>query len=528
MEHKIKKFEDMLLSKKLLNAIEDMGFEEPSPIQAETIPLALTGKDVIGQAQTGTGKTAAFGIPTVEQIDEKNKYIQALILTPTRELAIQIAEEFNKIGKYKKVKTLPVYGGQMIDRQIRALRSGVKIVVGTPGRLVDHIRRNTIKLDHVKMLVLDEADEMLDMGFIEDIEEIMSQLAQGDNRQTLLFSATMPAPIEKLARSYMNNPEKVKITREELTVPSINQLYFETRDKFEGLCRVLDIEDGGKYIIFCRTKKNVDDLQAALSVRGYSAGSLHGDMSQGQRDRVMRRFREGKIEILIATDVAARGIDIDDITHVINFDIPQDHESYVHRIGRTGRAGRTGIAVTFIEPKEYRLLRLIQKLTKADIIKGELPTPADVIERQRVAIKGKILANLEHNSYNEYHQIIDDIIAEGFDLKDIAAAALQLSIEGVKEKEELDTSRFENTGGAPGMVRLFLNIGRKQGIRPQDIVRTFASEVDIPGKIIGVINIYDKFTFVEVPKDIADKVISVMHRNTIKGYKLNIEPAKGK
>ena len=357
MEEKIIKFEDMQLSKKVLNAVRDMGFEEPSPIQAQTIPLALEGHDVIGQAQTGTGKTAAFGIPTIEQIDEKNKYIQALVLTPTRELAIQIAEEFNKIGKYKRVKTLPVYGGQMIDRQIRALRFGVKVVVGTPGRLIDHIRRNTIKLDHVKMLILDEADEMLDMGFIEDIEEIMSNVAQGENRQTLLFSATMPAPIEKLARSYMHNPQKVMISREQLTVPSVDQLYFETRDKFEGLCRVLDIEDSGKYIIFCRTKKNVDDLQASLQVRGYMAGSLHGDMSQAQRDRVMRRFREGKLEILIATDVAARGIDIDDISHVINFDIPQDHESYVHRIGRTGRAGRTGIAVTFIEPKEYRQLK---------------------------------------------------------------------------------------------------------------------------------------------------------------------------
>ena len=371
MEEKIIKFEDMQLSKKVLNAVRDMGFEEPSPIQAQTIPLALEGHDVIGQAQTGTGKTAAFGIPTIEQIDEKNKYIQALVLTPTRELAIQIAEEFNKIGKYKRVKTLPVYGGQMIDRQIRALRFGVKVVVGTPGRLIDHIRRNTIKLDHVKMLILDEADEMLDMGFIEDIEEIMSNVAQGENRQTLLFSATMPAPIEKLARSYMHNPQKVMISREQLTVPSVDQLYFETRDKFEGLCRVLDIEDSGKYIIFCRTKKNVDDLQASLQVRGYMAGSLHGDMSQAQRDRVMRRFREGKLEILIATDVAARGIDIDDISHVINFDIPQDHESYVHRIGRTGRAGNTGTALTFCSQEERKLVNDIQKLTGKKLNKAD-------------------------------------------------------------------------------------------------------------------------------------------------------------
>lgn len=528
MKTSINKFEEMLLSKKVLSAIKDMGFEEPSPIQKKTIPLALNGKDVIGQAQTGTGKTCAFGIPAIENIDERSRFIEVLVLTPTRELAIQIAEEFNKIGKYKKVKTLPVYGGQMIERQIRSLKNGVNIVVGTPGRLVDHIRRKTIRLDNVKMLILDEADEMLDMGFIEDIEEIMSQVVQGVNRQTLLFSATMPKEIEKLARSYMHNPEVIKITKEELTVPSINQLYFETKDKFEGLCRVLDIEDGGKYIIFCRTKKNVDDLQAALSVRGYSAGSLHGDMSQSQRDRVMRRFREGKLEILIATDVAARGIDIDDITHVINFDIPQDHESYVHRIGRTGRAGRTGIAVTFIEPKEYRQLRLIAKMTKANIIKGELPTPADVIERQRVAIKGKIITNLKFNAFSDYHEIIEDIIKDGYSIEDIAAAALQLSIEGVKEKANTYDKRFENTGGAPGMARLFLNLGRKQKITPKDIVKTFATEVDIEGKLIGAIKIFDKFSFVEVPKDIAEKVVTVMHRNSINGYKVSVEPAKAK
>lgn len=522
-------FGEIELSKKMLMAVSDMGFEEPSPIQSQTIPLVLEGHDVIGQAQTGTGKTAAFGIPTIEKVSETSRHIQALVLTPTRELAIQISEEFTKIGKYKRVKTLPIYGGQSIDRQIRALKFGVQIVVGTPGRLLDHIRRNTIKLDTVKILILDEADEMLDMGFIEDIESIMQQLST-EERQTLLFSATMPAPIAKLAGKYMNNPQKVSISRENLTVPLIDQVYYETREKLEGLCRVLDVEETGKLIIFCRTKKGVDDLVASLQARGYMADGLHGDLSQSQRDRVMKKFREGKLEILVATDVAARGIDIDDVSHVINYDIPQDHESYVHRIGRTGRAGKKGVAVTFIEPREYRQLKLIERLAKTKIMRKQLPSSADILERQRELIKERLIKTLEKNKFADYHTIVSDMAGD-YDLIDVAAAALKLSVEGFKEKDEPDvitSSRMDNTGGSPGMVRLFLNIGRSQKIRPEDIVRAFAAEADIPGNIIGVINIYDRFTFVEVPEDVAERVLSVMHRNTMKGYKINVEPAKGR
>ena len=521
-------FGELELSKKVLAALSDMGFEEPSPIQSQTIPIVLDGHDVIGQAQTGTGKTAAFGIPTIEKIADGNRHIQALVLTPTRELAIQIAEEFNKIGKYKKVKTLPIYGGQSIDRQIRSLKFGVNIVVGTPGRLLDHIRRNTIKLDNVKTLILDEADEMLDMGFIEDIEGILQQLTQ-ETRQTLLFSATMPAPIAKLAGKYMNNPKKVTISRENLTVPLIDQVYYETREKLEGLCRVLDVEETGKLIIFCRTKRGVDDLVASLQARGYLTDGLHGDLSQSQRDRVMKKFREGKLEILVATDVAARGIDIDDITHVINYDIPQDHESYVHRIGRTGRAGKKGVAITFIEPREYRQLKLIERLAKTKVIRKQLPSSADILERQKELIKERLLKVLANNKFADYHTIVSDLASE-YDLVDVAAAALKLSVEGFKEKEEavVTSSKMENTGGAPGMVRLFMNIGRSQKIRPEDIVRAFAAEADIPGNIIGVINIYDRFTFVEVPEDVAERVLSVMHKNTVKGYKINVEPAKSR
>ena len=523
MKQELKNFGEIELSRKVLQALREMGFEEPSPIQAQTIPLTLEGHDVIGQAQTGTGKTAAFGIPTVEKVTEKIHKVQALILTPTRELAIQTAEELNKIGKFKRVRTLPIYGGQSIDRQIRALKRGVHVVVGTPGRLLDHLNRGTLELGTVNTLVLDEADEMLDMGFIDDIENIIRQIPDG--RQTLLFSATMPAPIEKLSRRYMQHPQRITITKENLTVPLIDQLYYETREKFEGLCRVLDVEETGKLIIFCRTKRAVDDLAASLDARGYSAGGLHGDLSQIQRDRVMKRFREGRIDILIATDVAARGIDIDDITHVINFDIPQDHESYVHRIGRTGRAGRKGVAMTFIEPKEYRQLRLIMKLAHTKIQRKELPTASDLLERQKDLVQERLVKTLQQNHYDDYHEIISDVAAEGFDMVDIAAAALKLSLEGFKD-EDKENSAFGDTGGAPGMVRLFLNIGRSQKIRPSDIVRAIADEADIPGATIGVINIYDKFTFVEVPEDAAERVMSAMHRNTVKGYKVNVEPAR--
>jgi len=520
-------FGDIQLSKKILAAITEMGFEEPSPIQSQTIPLVLEGHDVIGQAQTGTGKTAAFGIPTLERITE-NRQIQALVLTPTRELAIQISEELSKIGKFKRIKTLPIYGGQSIDRQIRALKFGVQLVIGTPGRLLDHIRRNTIKLDSVKTLILDEADEMLDMGFIDDIEAILQNIP-AEGRQTLLFSATMPAPIANLAVKYMNEPRKVSISKEQLTVPLIDQWYYETREKLEGLCRVLDVEDIGRLIIFCRTKKGVDDLVASLQARGYMSDGLHGDLSQAQRDRVMKKFRDGKLEILVATDVAARGLDIEHITHVINYDIPQDHESYVHRIGRTGRAGKKGVAITFIEPREYRQLKIIEKLAKTRILRKQLPSSADILERQREIIKSRLAQTLDRRGFTDYHSIIMDLSSD-YDPVDIAAAAVKLYQEGFKEKEEEQqtTTPLANTGAEPGMVRLFMNIGRSQKIRPEDIIRSIASEADIPGNIIGVINIYDKFTFVEVPEDVAERVLSVMHKNTIRGYKINVEPAKSR
>ena len=520
-------FGDLSLDKKIVTALTAMGFEEPSPIQSQTIPLVLSGTEVIGQAQTGTGKTAAFGIPIIQNIVD-NRQLQALIMTPTRELAIQVSEELSKIGKFRKIKALPVYGGQPIDRQIRSLRSGVQVVIGTPGRLLDHIRRNTIKLDHVKFLVLDEADEMLDMGFVEDMETIMQSIPK--ERQTLLFSATMPKPIMNLSAKYMNKPKVVAVSKEELTVPLIEQCYYETYDKVDGLCRLLDVEVTGKLIIFCRTKKGVDDLVIALATRGYLAEGLHGDLSQNQRDRVMKKFREGKTDVLIATDVAARGLDIDNITHVVNYDIPQDPESYVHRIGRTGRAGNKGVAMTFITPREFRQLKLIERVAKTRIIRKTLPTNASVFEKQKDSLIARMYAVLEQAKYSDYHPIVT-ALQEEFSLEDIAAAAIKYMHEGNKALEvqaEPVKKSFSNTGAKAGMVRLFMNIGRSQKISPEDVVKTFASEADIPGNVIGLINIYDKFTFVEVPEDIAEKVINAMHRNSIKGYKVNIEPAKAR
>ncbi len=523
-------FGEITLSKQVLQALFEMGFEEPSPIQRDAIPLALEGQDLIGQAQTGTGKTAAFGIPVVERINPKFQAVQALVITPTRELAVQVSEEIAKIGKHRHIKPLAIYGGQSIDRQIRALRYGCQVVVGTPGRLLDHLNRGTLRLQYVKTVILDEADEMLDMGFIEDIESILNQ-APGE-RQIMLFSATMPPEIRRLAHNYMTNPKSVEVSRDELTVPLIEQVFYETRDKIkvDALCRIIDIEDIDQAIIFCRTKRGVDELVAALEARGYFSEALHGDLSQQQRDRVMKRFRDRKTELLIATDVAARGLDIDNVTHVINFDIPQDPESYVHRIGRTGRAGRKGQAITLISSKEYRQLRTIERLIKTRIQRCELPSMADVSERQAENLKNKLIQVIKQDHLSTYRSIVNELFEE-YDSIDIAAAALKYAVEGISETEEHHIDEefaFGNTGAAPGMVRLFMNIGRLQQIRPQDIVRWIADESGIPGNIIGMINIYDKFTFVEVPEQYATRVLSCMHQNMIKGRKVSVEPAKAR
>ncbi|KPU27685.1 RNA helicase [Caloranaerobacter sp. TR13] len=522
-------FKDLMLSNEIVKAIEDMGFEEPSPIQAKAIPLLMEGKDVIGQAQTGTGKTAAFGIPVLEKMQPENKKLQALILCPTRELAIQVSEELRRLSKYKSnIKILPIYGGQPIERQIKALKKGIHIVVGTPGRIMDHMRRRTLKMDNLKMVILDEADEMLDMGFRDDIETILKEVPK--ERQTVMFSATMPKPILELTRKYQKKPQLVKVVHKQLTVPNIEQIYFEVKEKtkLEVLSRLIDMYNPKLSLVFCNTKKRVDELVSQLQGRGYFADGLHGDMKQSQRDRVMSKFRNGTIEILVATDVAARGIDVDDVEAVFNYDLPRDEEYYVHRIGRTGRAGKSGRAFNFVVGKEIYKLKEIQKYTKTKIMRHDIPSINDVEEIRTNLFLEKVKAIMEEGHMTRYIKYIERLLEEDYTSIDIAAALLKMAM-GEQSKEELElNNEFENTGAEPGMVRLFINVGRKHKVKAKDIVGAIAGETGLSGKLIGIIDVFDRYTFVEVPKEYAKEVLMIMKNNKIKGNKINIEPANSR
>jgi len=422
-------FKEFGLSPEVMKAVSKMGFEEATPIQAATIPLSLQNRDVIGQAQTGTGKTAAFGIPLVEKIDMNHDAVQAIIVAPTRELAIQVSEELYKIGSTKRVRVLPIYGGQDIERQIRALKKHPHIIVGTPGRIIDHIQRRTLRLQNVHTVVLDEADEMLNMGFVEDIEAILSHVPT--ERQTLLFSATMPEPIRRIAERFMNNPELVRVKAKEMTVPNIQQYYIEIQEKkkFDTLTRLLDIQSPELAIVFGRTKRRVDELAEALNLRGYTAEGIHGDLSQAKRLSVLRKFKEGSIDILVATDVAARGLDISGVTHVYNFDIPQDPESYVHRIGRTGRAGKTGMAITFVTPREIGQLHHIEKTTKRKMERMKPPTLDEALEGQQRAAVEKLLATIEHNNLSFYKRAAEELLEEHDSVSLVAACIKMLTKE---------------------------------------------------------------------------------------------------
>lgn len=537
------KFEDLQINDDIKRAVIEMGFEEPSPIQAQSIPVILSGKDVIGQAQTGTGKTAAFSIPLLEMINPEDKSLQAVVLCPTRELAIQVSAEIRKIGKYMHgVKTLPVYGGQPIDRQIKSLKSGVQVVIGTPGRVIDHINRKTLKLDNVKMVMLDEADEMLDMGFREDIEMILSKTPE--DRQTTFFSATMPKGILDLTKKYQKDPEHIKVVRKELTVPNIKQYYIETRssNKLEVLCRLVDVYNPKLSVVFTNTKRGADELVSDLQARGYFADALHGDLKQTQRDIVMDKFRSGTIDILVATDVAARGIDVDDVEAVFNYDLPQDEEYYVHRIGRTGRAGRNGVSFTFVFGKDMRKMRDIERYTKTKLVKHDIPSIADVEEKKVNAFFNQVKEVIEAGHLTKQLQWIEGFCADSesdFSTVDVAAALLKLALgeekqEIVEEKPRERRDRGERgerrerrgtTGAQEGMVRLFINVGRNQRVQAKDIVGSIAGEAGIPGKLVGTIDIYDKYTFVEVPKENAKKVLEKMKDIKIKGNKINIEQA---
>ena len=521
------RFEELEISNEVKKAISEMGFEEATPIQTKSIPVIMTGKDVIGQAQTGTGKTASFGIPLIERIDRKNKDVQAIILCPTRELAIQVADELRKLTKYTSgIKTLPIYGGQPITRQIQALKKGVQVVIGTPGRVMDHMRRRTIKLQDVNMIVLDEADEMLNMGFRDDIETVLAQLPV--ERQTIMFSATMPKAIMEIAKQFQNNPELVKVIHKKLTVPNMDQLYYEVkkRNKFEVLTRLIDIHNPKLAIVFSNTKRQVDELVTSLQARGYTADGLHGDLKQPQRDRVMNSFRNGYTEILVATDVAARGIDVDEVEAVFNYDVPQDEEYYVHRIGRTGRAGREGKAFTFVVGKEIYKLRDIQRYTKTKIKRDKIPTIDDVEEIKTTALVEQITEIIKNDNLTKQIYTIEKILEEDVTSIDVAAALLKMLV-GDKETKQTDVNEaeFEDTGAEAGMVRLFINVGKKQRVRPGDIVGAISGETGMPGKLIGMIDMYDKYTFVEVPREYAKEVLQVMKDNTIKGKTINIEPA---
>ncbi|WP_462412650.1 DEAD/DEAH box helicase [Neobacillus sp. Marseille-QA0830] len=436
------KFEELGIGQATLKAVLKMGFEEATPIQAETIPLSLENKDVIGQAQTGTGKTAAFGIPLVEKVDIKSEAIQGIIIAPTRELAIQVSEELYKIGSGKRVRVLPIYGGQDIGRQIRSLKKAPHIIVGTPGRVLDHINRKTLHLDHVRTVILDEADEMLNMGFIEDIEAILAETPE--ERQTLLFSATMPGPIQRIAEKFMKDPTVVRVKAKEMTVPSIEQYYIEVqeRNKFDVLTRLLDIQAPELAIVFGRTKRRVDELSEALNLRGYTAEGIHGDLSQAKRLSVLRKFKEGNIDVLVATDVAARGLDISGVTHVYNFDIPQDPESYVHRIGRTGRAGNTGVAMTFITPREKPYLAVVEKTTKRKMERMKPPTLDEALEGQQRAVVDKILATIESNNLQYYKAAAEELL-EANDASTVVAAVLKMLT------KEPDTTPVKLTEEAP-------------------------------------------------------------------------------
>lgn len=523
------KFNEFNLDERILKAVNELGYEEATSIQAEAIPLALEGEDILGQAQTGTGKTAAFALPLLNRINPKSKQLQAIVLCPTRELALQVSKEFRKLALYlHSIKLLPVYGGQDIVKQIKSLKSGVQIIVGTPGRVMDHMRRKTIKLSSVKCVVLDEADEMLDMGFREDIETILSEVPE--DRQTMLFSATMAKPILEIAKQYQRNAKNVKVVNKELTVENIEQYYFEVKRSYkdEILSRLLDVYNPELSIIFCNTKKKVEEVANDLQNRGYFAEGLHGDLKQAQRDRVMGNFRSGKTEILVATDVAARGLDVKGVDLVINYDLPQDDEYYVHRIGRTGRAGKSGLALSFVSGKEVYKLKEIQRYCHTKIKLKPVPSLDDVTNTRVDSIFSELSVIIEEENLTRVTELIERRINErDMTALDVAAAFMKLylsSKEGSSTEEGYEDELSD--GREQGMVRLFINVGKKDKIKPGDILGAIAGESGISGKLVGEIQMFDKYTFVEVPYENGKDVLFAMKNARIKGKKISIEPAK--
>lgn len=519
-------FESLGISEPILRTLTEIGYEAPTPIQEKTIPPMLAGRDLIGQAQTGTGKTAAFAIPILEKIDPAVPEVQALVLAPTRELAIQVAEAIHTYSKYRgRVGVLPVYGGQPIQLQLKRLDRGVHVVVGTPGRIMDHLRRGSLRLDAVRLVVLDEADEMLRMGFIEDVEWILSQAPEG--RQTALFSATLPREIRRIAERHLKSPISIEIEHKTLTVPTIEQRYLivTPQQKLDALARILETETTDAVLIFTRTKNGAAELTERLEGRGYAAEAMHGDMNQAQRETVIRRLRGGQVEIVVATDVAARGLDVERISHVINYDIPNDVEAYVHRIGRTGRAGRSGVAVLFVSPRERRMMQEIERFTGQRIMPMKMPTQADVAARRIALFKDSIRRSVAEGDLDLYLSLVEELVEEGLDLAEIAAGAARLARGDKPLEVEVEPEAASVPQAEDGMVRLFIAAGSWAGVRPGDIVGAIANEAGVPGKAIGSIDIYDRFTFVEIPSQYRDQVLERMANATIRGRPVQIRIA---
>jgi ATP-dependent RNA helicase DeaD len=605
------KFNELPISDYILKAVDEMGWVNASPIQSAAIEVVMNGTDMIGQAQTGTGKTGAFGIPAIECIDVEDKVTQVLVMCPTRELALQVKEQIYQLAKYKKgLLVSSIYGGESYERQFRDLKKGAHIVVGTPGRIMDHMERKTLKLDSLKMLILDEADEMLNMGFREDIEKILSFAPE--NRQTVLFSATMSRDIMSIAKRFQNNPETIKVTKNEVTNDSIEQLYFNVRRdaKTELMTRLIDVHDLKLMLVFCNTKAMVDRVTMELQDKGYKAEAIHGDLSQSARNQVMNKFRNKNCNILCATDVAARGIDVNDVEAVFNYDVPLDTEYYVHRIGRTGRAGNTGKAFLFVSNRDKGKLRELERYTKVEIKEGKIPTVEDMKEIQTNNFIEKVISKISEVNNEEYETIAQALEEKGFDNSQVITALMKMQLDLNKvqsgsdnlgesrgrerdrggrssdrgrdrgdrrsgsegrssERRGNDGRSFEGRGnegrsfegrergsrngerssserssgerefardrkthrgahgsGEAGMVRLFINLGKKDHVSPSHIVGALASEAKIPGRVIGQIDMYDKFSFVEVPERDVNKVISGMSGKTINAREAAIEVAK--
>ena len=555
-------FRGLGLSSKLLDTLTSLGYEEPTPIQREAIPPLLAGRDLLGQAATGTGKTAAFALPLLERIhggahvdvDDEARRARALILVPTRELAMQVAEAIHRYGHAAfGTCVVPVYGGQAIQQQLRALKRGVDVVVATPGRALDHIRRRSLELSMVRFVVLDEADEMLDMGFAEDLEAILDALP--DEHQTALLSATIAPRVASIAERHLNDPVRVKIHREKAVageVPRVRQTAYvvSRQHKLAALSRVLDMEDPASAIVFCRTRGEVDQLAESLAAHGYRAAALHGGLTQEQRDRVMRRFRDGSLELLIATDVAARGLDIENVSHVVNYDVPMSPDAYVHRIGRTGRAGRTGVAITLAEPRERRYLRNIEQLTKQTINTERVPTIVDLRARKLELTRAAIEELLVAGELDDYRVVVETLASEN-DVMDVATAAVKLAHEArggtatddveipeaavpremTAERGAPKAKRQKRAASARGdsadVTRLYIGLGRSSGIRPGDIVGAIANEAGVSPRGIGAIDIADKFSIVEVREDEAHSIIAALRGTTLRGKKVTVREDRG-